>query len=132
MPARRNDLSYTRFSDPKQSKGDSEDRQARDFRDFCQRHNLTPLADLVNALKGDALASLLQSPPFRGRAPLVLGDDLTDEPAFAMAETLGGVGVIVGPRRPTAARHTLSSPKHTGRWLAALASRIEHSQETRQ
>ena len=58
----------------------------------------------------------------------MLGDDLTDEPAFAMAESLGGVGVIVGQRRPTCARHALSSPRHTGRWLAALATRLEHGQ----
>src|SRR5262249_27872949 len=34
------------FSDPKQSKGDSSERQDRMFRDFCQRHNLTPLAEI--------------------------------------------------------------------------------------
>jgi hypothetical protein len=43
MPARRIGISYRRFSDPKQAKGDSEDRQERDFRSFCLRHNLTPL-----------------------------------------------------------------------------------------
>jgi len=85
----------------------------------------------AGADKGDALQSLLAMPPFRGRAPLVLGDDLTDEPAFSMAEQLGGVGVIVGQRRPTAARHALTSPKHTGRWLAALATRLEQG-HTRQ
>jgi DNA invertase Pin-like site-specific DNA recombinase len=39
---RRLAVSYSRFSDPKQSHGDSEDRQDRDFRTFCQQHNLTP------------------------------------------------------------------------------------------
>ena len=95
------------------------------------RYKLQPgncVAELkpAGADTGDALATLLQTPPFRGRAPLMLGDDLTDEPAFAMAEKLGGIGVIVGARRPTCARHTLSSPRHTGRWLAALATRLEH------
>jgi hypothetical protein len=43
MPARRTGISYRRFSDKyKQSKGDSEDRQERDFRSFCRRHSLTP------------------------------------------------------------------------------------------
>jgi DNA invertase Pin-like site-specific DNA recombinase len=43
MSARRIGISYRRFSDKyKQSKGDSEDRQGRDFRSFCRRHNLTP------------------------------------------------------------------------------------------
>ena len=40
-------VSYTRFSDgAKQSKGDSQDRQDRMFRDFCKRHNLTPLPEV--------------------------------------------------------------------------------------
>jgi DNA invertase Pin-like site-specific DNA recombinase len=39
-------ISYSRFSDPKQAKGDSEDRQDRLYRDFCQRHNLTPVAEI--------------------------------------------------------------------------------------
>jgi DNA invertase Pin-like site-specific DNA recombinase len=42
--ARRNGLSYKRYSDPKQGKGDSEGRQDDDYRSFCRRHNLTPLA----------------------------------------------------------------------------------------
>src|SRR2546421_12989435 len=43
---RRTAISYSRFSSPKQSKGDSQDRQDRLFRDFCQRHNLTPLPEV--------------------------------------------------------------------------------------
>src|SRR5262245_20044675 len=44
---RRTGVSYGRFSDPtRQKHGDSEDRQARDYRDFCQRHNLTPLTEV--------------------------------------------------------------------------------------
>jgi DNA invertase Pin-like site-specific DNA recombinase len=43
MPAtRRTAVSYSRFSDPKQAAGDSLDRQDRDYRAFCERHNLTP------------------------------------------------------------------------------------------
>jgi DNA invertase Pin-like site-specific DNA recombinase len=43
---RRIGVSYARYSDPKQSQGDSEGRQDRMYRDFCQRHNLTPLTDV--------------------------------------------------------------------------------------
>lgn len=43
---RRLAISYSRFSDPKQADGDSEDRQDRMFRDFCQQHNLTPLTEV--------------------------------------------------------------------------------------
>jgi DNA invertase Pin-like site-specific DNA recombinase len=39
-------ISYSRFSDPKQAKGDSESRQEEMFRDFCQRHHLTPVAEV--------------------------------------------------------------------------------------
>jgi DNA invertase Pin-like site-specific DNA recombinase len=43
---RRLAISYSRFSDPKQAKGDSETRQDQMFRGFCTRHNLTPLAEV--------------------------------------------------------------------------------------
>jgi DNA invertase Pin-like site-specific DNA recombinase len=43
---RRMGISYTRFSAPIQSKGDSQNRQDDLFRDFCQRHNLTPLSEI--------------------------------------------------------------------------------------
>jgi DNA invertase Pin-like site-specific DNA recombinase len=46
MGTRRPAISYTRFSDPKQGKGDSEDRQAEMFRSFCTRHSLTPLTEV--------------------------------------------------------------------------------------
>jgi DNA invertase Pin-like site-specific DNA recombinase len=46
MSRRRLAISYSRFSDPIQSKGDSEDRQGRMFRHFCECHNLTPLAEI--------------------------------------------------------------------------------------
>jgi DNA invertase Pin-like site-specific DNA recombinase len=43
---RRIGVSYGRFSDPKQAKGDSENRQERMYRGFCQNHNLTPLTEV--------------------------------------------------------------------------------------
>jgi DNA invertase Pin-like site-specific DNA recombinase len=46
MSQRRIAVSYSRFSDPKQAKGDSETRQEEMFRAFCTRHNLTPLAEV--------------------------------------------------------------------------------------
>ena len=46
MSTRRLAISYSRFSDPKQAKGDSETRQDQLFRDFCSLHNLTPLGEI--------------------------------------------------------------------------------------
>jgi len=72
--------------------------------------------------KGGAVAALMREAPFAGRTPWVLGDDLTDEHAFARAAALGGAGVIVGPRRPTAARYALAGTDAARAWLAALAA----------
>lgn len=72
--------------------------------------------------KGDALARLMRTPPFAGRTPWMFGDDFTDEHAFARANELGGVSVIVGARRPTLARHALADPRAARAWLADLAA----------
>jgi trehalose 6-phosphate phosphatase len=69
------------------------------------------------AHKGDSLAFFATRPPFSGFAPVMVGDDLTDEHAFAQAEALGGYGVLVGPRRPTRARFGLPSVAAVLAWL---------------
>lgn len=50
------------------------------------------------ANKGDAVRAFLREPPFRGRRPVVVGDDLTDMPGFAAAREAGGFGIAVGER----------------------------------
>jgi trehalose 6-phosphate phosphatase len=45
--------------------------------------------------KADALAWFMQSPPFAGRIPVFIGDDITDEPAIEKAIELGGIGLHV-------------------------------------
>lgn len=77
--------------------------------------------------KGTALVSLAGSRRFRGRVPVVLGDDITDEDAFAAADTLSGFGVRVGLRRPTRARYGLPCVTLAHTWLEALADRLEGS-----
>lgn len=74
--------------------------------------------------KGDALAWFMRTAPFAGRVPWMIGDDLTDEHAFARCNALGGVSVIVGTRRPTGARHALVDPAAVRAWLAALAGSL--------
>ena len=75
--------------------------------------------------KGGALRALLQRPPFHRRTPVMLGDDLTDEHAFAEARRHHGFGVIVGDRRPSSAQFALASPAHAVEWLRALLRALE-------
>lgn len=74
--------------------------------------------------KGDAVTRLMREPPFRGRVPWVVGDDHTDEHAFAVARSLGGTGVIVGTRRPTVARWALQDPAAVRAWLVELLAAV--------
>lgn len=67
--------------------------------------------------KGDSLRTFMGDPRFAGFQPVMVGDDLTDEPAFAVAKELGGYGVLVGPRRPTAALFRLDSVFEALAWL---------------
>ncbi|UPG89342.1 trehalose-phosphatase [Luteibacter aegosomaticola] len=67
--------------------------------------------------KGVAIAKFLDEPPFRGRKPVYLGDDLTDEHAFVVVNALGGMSVRIGTRTPSHAAFTLSSPRDVHAWL---------------
>ena len=46
--------------------------------------------------KGTAVRELMQHPPFRGRRPLFIGDDVTDETVFDILPELNGLGFSVG------------------------------------
>lgn len=74
----------------------------------------TPGAD-----KGSAIQAFMQEPPFAGRAPVFVGDDLTDEDGFRAVAALGGYGVLVGEGRETAARYRLADPDAVLDWLEA-------------
>ncbi len=45
--------------------------------------------------KGAALETFMRQPPFSGRRPVLIGDDVTDEPAIARANEMGGLGLHV-------------------------------------
>lgn len=69
------------------------------------------------ANKGDAVRAFMTEPEFMAASPVFVGDDLTDEHAFAAANALGGAGVLVGPARKTAAAYRLGSVAAVARWL---------------
>lgn len=71
--------------------------------------------------KGTAVERFLGAPPFSGRRPLAVGDDITDEAMFAAVNRLGGLSVRVGRvMRPSAALATVESPAAVRDWIARL------------
>lgn len=73
--------------------------------------------------KGHMVAAFLQHPPFHGRQPVFIGDDVTDEFGFRMAQALGGFGIRVGGMSPaTAARYQLPDVAAVLDWLHLLAT----------
>jgi trehalose 6-phosphate phosphatase len=75
--------------------------------------------------KGRALAALMTRAPFSGREPWVIGDDYADEHAFAMAQSLGGAGIVVGPRTDSVAHYQLADPTAARAWLGQVLRQHE-------
>lgn len=113
-------------------------RQAPDLEDLC----LTTMTDAIRhadgmtllrgkkvvemkprrAGKGLAVRSFLEERPFRMRRPCFFGDDVTDEAAFEVVQSLGGIAVKIGDGE-TLAAHRLADPTALRIWLAQLAER---------
>ncbi|HEX9705848.1 MAG TPA: trehalose-phosphatase [Gemmatimonadales bacterium] len=66
--------------------------------------------------KGVAVLEFMDEEPFRGRKPVFIGDDVTDEYGFATINRLGGHSVKVGPGL-TAARWRLPNVPAVRAWL---------------
>ena len=64
----------------------------------------------------------MKCPPFAQRAPLFVGDDVTDESVFAVLPALGGFGYSVG-REVAGVEGTFGGPQDVRDWLTGLCSR---------
>jgi trehalose 6-phosphate phosphatase len=67
--------------------------------------------------KRGAIESFMRRPPFAGRIPLFIGDDVTDEEGFEAVNALGGYSVRVGDLAATAAKFRFSSVSTVIAWL---------------
>lgn len=68
--------------------------------------------------KGQAIRRLLDHAPFRGRTPVFVGDDVTDEAGFEAVNRLGGHSIRVGDGQATVARHRAADVETILDWLA--------------
>lgn len=100
-----------------------------DVRAFAERHirghtryRLQPGDHVVEFVpvdtdKGRAVRRMMQQLPFRGRTPVFLGDDLTDEYGFQAANAQHGWSVLVGERAASDAVFQLPDVQGVHAWL---------------
>lgn len=79
---------------------------------------------LGGADKGTALQRFAAHAPFAGRIPVMFGDDITDDAAFAAAKDLGGFAVAVGPR-PAETPLRLKGPAEVSAVLRLIDEALE-------
>jgi len=77
--------------------------------------------------KGTALRDLMSHPPFSGRRPIFVGDDKTDEAAFAVMPEFDGIAISVGRMVPGVAER-FEAPSDVRRWLERLVKNGEGPQ----
>jgi len=74
--------------------------------------------------KGTGIRELMKSAPFRGRRPIFIGDDVTDEAAFAVLPEFDGIGFSVGRELPGVAGF-FQTPSDVRDWLYRVADTVE-------
>jgi trehalose 6-phosphate phosphatase len=77
--------------------------------------------------KGAVVGAFLTEPPFAGRVPVFVGDDVTDEGGFAETNRRGGHSVRVGAAGRTEAHWCAATVPTLLDWLERLAASISVS-----
>ena len=73
--------------------------------------------------KGITITEFMSEKPFRGRIPVFLGDDVTDEYGFSVVNAMNGHSIKVGPGR-SAARWRLPDVRAARSWLEQCANTL--------
>jgi len=71
--------------------------------------------------KGAALETIMRLPQFRGRRPIMIGDDVSDQSAFEAAVRLGGCGLKVAGELFGPTEADFANPAAVRDWLAEKA-----------
>jgi trehalose 6-phosphate phosphatase len=69
--------------------------------------------------KATGVRELMTHEPFKGRRPIFIGDDVTDEAVFAIVPEYGGLAFSVG-RRANGVAGYFDEPRDVREWLARL------------
>ncbi len=77
--------------------------------------------------KGTGIRELMKYPPFRGRRPIFIGDDVTDQAAFAVLPEFDGYGFSVGHEMPGLAG-SFQAPADVRAWLYRVAETVDVSE----
>lgn len=80
-------------------------------------------AKFAGADKGSAIHAFMDEPPFKGRRPVFVGDDATDEDGFAAVHALNGLTAKVGTAA-SIARHRFESTQQFLAWLDTISNQM--------
>jgi trehalose 6-phosphate phosphatase len=69
--------------------------------------------------KATGVRELMNHAPFKGRRPIFIGDDVTDEAVFAITPEFDGLAFSVGRRAKGVADH-FDEPREVREWIASL------------
>jgi len=70
--------------------------------------------------KATAIKAFMKEPPFSGRKPVFVGDDLTDQDGFRLVEDQGGISIAVGER--VRGQFRLENASAVRTWLQEIAA----------
>ena len=70
--------------------------------------------------KGSAIKAFMLEPPFSGRKPVFVGDDLTDQEGFKAVEDQGGISIAVGDR--VRGQFHMDNPAAVRHWLEGISA----------
>ncbi len=77
----------------------------------------------LEALKSAAIERFMETPPFAGKLPVFLGDDVSDEAGFEYVNASGGISIRVRPQTETEAKFALPDVASVHEWLAGFGVR---------